>query len=108
MRKLNFSLLFGFILAVSSPLQGVGNQKDDKAAVKPENSTQSPKAAVKPGSTIQGSKAAVEEEEYELMDRDQVDNSNTLAIPFDDSEVEDEEEVDRIEGKDLFKLPHSR
>ena len=49
-----------------------------------------------------------EDEYYEILNRDQIDNSNTLAIPFDDSEIEDEEEIDRDEGKDVFHLPHSR
>lgn len=54
------------------------------------------------------SKTPVQEEEYNIMKRDQIDNTNTLAIPFDDSEVEDEEEIDRLEGKNTFDLPHSK
>ena len=47
----------------------------------------------------------VEENEYKILDRNEIDDTDVLAIPFDDSEVEDEEEVNRIEGKELFKLP---
>lgn len=49
-----------------------------------------------------------EDEEYYILNRDEIDNSNTLAIPFDDSEIEDEEEINRDEKKDVFPLPHSR
>lgn len=42
---------------------------------------------------------------YEILKRDQVDDTDTYAIPFDDSEVEDEEEVNAIEKKEVFKLP---
>ena len=47
-------------------------------------------------------------EKYKIIERDEIDNSNTLAIPFDDSEVEDEEEINRDEGKEVFSLPKSR
>jgi len=45
---------------------------------------------------------------YDIMNRDEVDNSNIYAIPYDDSEVEDEEEIDRLtkdSGKEEFHLP---
>jgi len=45
---------------------------------------------------------------YNIMKKDQIDNSNTLAIPFDDSEIEDEEEINRDERKNTFSLPRSR
>lgn len=93
MKKFNFSLLCGFILAVSSPLQGAEEKKDVKA----ESATQNAKASQQSTET--------QNEEYNLLKRDQVEPTSTLAIPFDDSEVEDEEEVNRIEGKDLFDLP---
>lgn len=97
MRKFNFSLLCGFILAISSPLQGAEEKKDVKAPEKAASSTPNAKAEQKSIET--------QREEYNLLKRDQIDTTDTLAIPFDDSEVEDEEEVNRIEGKDLFNLP---
>ncbi|MCE2981945.1 MAG: hypothetical protein LW832_00120 [Parachlamydia sp.] len=43
-----------------------------------------------------------------IMLRDQIDDTDIYAIPFDDSEVEDEEEINRAEKKEVFPLPHSR
>lgn len=40
----------------------------------------------------------------EIMRRDQIDNTDTYAIPLDSSEVEDEEEINRLEGKKVFNL----
>ncbi|WP_042281795.1 hypothetical protein [Candidatus Protochlamydia sp. R18] len=45
---------------------------------------------------------------YEIMRRNGIDDTDVLAIPLDDSEVEDQEEVNRIEKKEVFALPHSR
>lgn len=45
---------------------------------------------------------------YDIMDRNQVDGTDVLAIPLDDSEVEDEEEINKAEKRDTFKLPHAR
>lgn len=47
-------------------------------------------------------------EKDEIMKRDQVDPTNVFAIPFDDSEVEDEQEINRDEKKEVFQLPHSK
>lgn len=95
MKKTNLSVLLSCILALLCPLQ---------CAVAQSGATGS-----KADSSKMNTKSVTEQdEEYELMDRDQVDDSNTLAIPFDDSEVEDEEEVNRLEGKDLFKIPHAQ
>ena len=88
MKKFNLSLVFGFALAICGSLQGAETQ----VPVKSENAKQN-------------DKVTQEKEEYDILKRNQVDTSDTLAIPYDDSEVEDEEEVDRIEGKDLFHLP---
>ena len=44
------------------------------------------------------------EEKEKIIQYDQVDPSSTLAIPFDDSEVEDEELIEWSEGKDVFPL----
>lgn len=38
-------------------------------------------------------------ERYEVMQEDEVDGTDVLAIPFDDSNVEDEELIDELEGK---------
>jgi hypothetical protein len=46
-------------------------------------------------------------EKYEILRRDQIDTTDTLAIPFDDSEVEDEEEVNRAEKREVFDLPRA-
>ncbi|KIC71960.1 hypothetical protein [Candidatus Protochlamydia amoebophila] len=45
---------------------------------------------------------------YEIMRRNGIDNTDVLAIPLDDSEVEDQEEVNRVEKKEVFALPYSR
>lgn len=96
MKRFNFSLLFACILALSCPLQGADIQKDAKAASTAETSKQNANAVKE------------EKEEYDILKRDNIENSDSLAIPYDDSEVEDEEEVNRIEGKDLFHLPHAK
>jgi uncharacterized protein YabE (DUF348 family) len=48
------------------------------------------------------------EEKFDIMRRNEIDSTDALAIPFDDSEVEDEEEINRAEKKQVFPLPHSR
>jgi hypothetical protein len=48
------------------------------------------------------------QEKYDIMRRNEIDDTDVLAIPFDDSEVEDEEEINRAEKKEVFPLPHSR
>ncbi len=49
-----------------------------------------------------------DEDEYDIMERNAIDDTDTLAIPFDDSEVEDEEEINQLEKKEVFQLPRSR
>lgn len=49
-----------------------------------------------------------DEDEYDILERDEVDDTDTLAIPLDDSEVEDEEEINLAEKKEVFHLPHAR
>ena len=44
-------------------------------------------------------------EKFNIMKRDQVDSTDLFEIPLGDSEVEDEEEINRLEGKEVFKLP---
>lgn len=47
------------------------------------------------------------QEKYDIMRRDQMDGTDALAIPLDDSEVEDEEEINLIKHKEVFSLPQS-
>gem|GEM_PF-2965451 len=49
-----------------------------------------------------------EQKESDLIERDEIDNTDVLAIPFDDSEIEDEQEINQGEKKEVFSLPHSR
>ena len=44
-------------------------------------------------------------EKFNIMWRDQNADTDTLAIPYDDSEVEDEEELDRAMRRNAFDLP---
>jgi hypothetical protein len=44
-------------------------------------------------------------EQYDIMRRDEIDTTNTLAIPLDTSEVEEEEEINRAEQRNVFSLP---
>lgn len=47
----------------------------------------------------------VEKNQYDILRRDQIDSTSTLAIPFDDSEVEDELEVNEALKRRAFKVP---
>jgi len=47
-------------------------------------------------------------EKYELMNTDQKEGTDIFGIPFDESAIEDEAQIDRDEKKDVFPLPHSR
>lgn len=95
MNKFKFSFVFGLVLAISSSLEAVDVQK----VVPPAAKTEAPKEA---------SQATVEAEKYQILKTDQIDPTSSLAIPFDDSEVEDEEEVNQIEGKKVFDLPKAQ
>jgi hypothetical protein len=44
-------------------------------------------------------------EKYRYLKRDHVDSTDTLAIPLDESEIEQEEEINLDEGKKVFELP---
>lgn len=44
---------------------------------------------------------------YDMIERDQIDPTDALAIPFDDSEIENEEEINLGEKKEVFNLPQS-
>ena len=48
------------------------------------------------------------DEKVNLMKRDQIDNSDVYAIQLDNSEIEDEEEINKLEGKNVFDLPQSK
>ena len=41
------------------------------------------------------------------MERDQIDPTSTYAIPFDDSEVEDQLEINAAEKRRVFKVPQN-
>lgn len=91
MRKLKIYFLMSLMVGLLSlPLEGASNASTHVAS----------KAAA--------SHVQEEEDEYDIMDRDEIDDTDALAIPFDDSEVEDEEQIDLDEKKDVFHLPHSR
>lgn len=61
--------------------------------------------AAQPSQSAAGSKT---QEKFNIIDRDQVDETDIYAIPYDDSEVEDEEQLNRLERKEVFPLPHSK
>ena len=44
---------------------------------------------------------------YNIMERDQIDPTSTYAIPFDDSEVEDQLEINAAEKRRVFKVPQN-
>lgn len=80
-RKLNY-LILTMVLAISSNLQS--NQNNSANQNKVDN------------------------EKYDILRRDQVDQTDIFEIPLGDSEVEDEEELNRAEKKEVFKLPSAR
>ncbi len=45
------------------------------------------------------------DEKYNIMLRDEHSGTDALAIPFDDSEVEDEVEINRDDKREVFSLP---
>lgn len=95
MKKINICMFMGLIVAVLVlPLEAA--------------STHQPSTKKGQESSTATSTATEEDDEYDIMERDEIDDTDTLAIPFDDSEVEDEEEIDLLEKKDVFSLPHSR
>ncbi len=46
-----------------------------------------------------------EDDDYDISERDEIDGTDALAIPLDDSELEDEEEINRAEKREVFQLP---
>ncbi|MBA2369547.1 MAG: hypothetical protein H0V82_11070 [Candidatus Protochlamydia sp.] len=89
------------ILAVMSVL-ALSNME---AQQQPARSSAQNQTTSKPNQSVPGSNT---QEKYDILNRDQIDNTDVYAIPFDDSEVEDEEELNRLEKKEVFPLPHSR
>lgn len=59
-------------------------------------------------SAEQNNNAKTSNEKYEILSIDQVEPTSTLAIPFDDSEVEDRQAINRDEKREVFPLPPSR
>lgn len=90
MKKINLYLVAGFIFsAFASSLNAAEAAKPAAAAPAAKDAASSAKT----------------DEKYEILKRDQIDPTSTLAIPFDDSEMEDEEEINDIEGKQVFPPP---
>lgn len=87
MKKLHLCLIVGFLFVFSTALEGADAKPADKSLSTKEGTTQ---------------------EKDEIIKRNQIDDTDTLAIPFDDSEVEDEEEINQLEGKKVFNLPSPR
>lgn len=63
--------------------------------------------ASNPSSQPQTARDLQTEQKYQILKRDQVDPTSTYAIPLDDSEVEDEEEIERAERKKVNPLPNA-
>lgn len=49
-------------------------------------------------------KAEKWEEKEQIIKHDQIDSTDALAVPLDDSEVEDEELINEMEEKEVFPL----
>jgi hypothetical protein len=98
MKKMNLYILLSLTLGVLSfPLEGASNAQP--ANMNTKNA---------PSSARQATTVNADEEYYNILKRDQIDNTDVLAIPLDDSEIEDEEEIDRAERNNTFPLPHPR
>lgn len=57
--------------------------------------------------TMNKNATETKEKDY-IMRRNEIDSTDVLAIPLDDSEVEDEEEINRAEKRDVFPLPRGK
>ncbi|WP_068470836.1 hypothetical protein [Candidatus Protochlamydia phocaeensis] len=77
-----------------------------EAAIAQSNPSNSNQQAVN-RSSLRKESDSTTQEKYDIMRRDEIDNTDTYAIPFDESEVEDEQQIDMDEKKDVFPLPHS-
>lgn len=97
MKKLNLYILLSFALGIFSfSLEGVS------VAGAPANTNN------QNGSFMHSSATTTQDQYYDILKRDQVDTTDTYAIPLDDSEVEDEQEINQDEHQSIFQLPHSR
>ena len=93
MNKFNLYLMAGFIFcALTCPIEGAEASKPATAAASNVNAAQANKT----------------EEKYDIMKRDQMDSTDVFAIQLDDSEIEDEEEINKLEGKEVFPLPQAK
>ena len=48
------------------------------------------------------------QKKFELMKRNENEDTDIYAIPFDDSEIEDEEQINEMEKKEVFSLPKAK
>jgi hypothetical protein len=97
MKKVNFCFFMALFLAgFSLTLDGAFNDKNNSKNETTKNSS---------NSSLHHENSSETQEKFNLMERDENEDSDTLAIPFDDSEVEDEEEIDAAEKKNVFDLP---
>lgn len=90
MKKVNFYLSFVLMLGAFFALEGVSNNQNH------------------PNAPINSSTSTTTQEKYDLMRRDEIDNTDSLAIPLDESEIEDEEQIDFDDKKEIFPLPQKR
>lgn len=98
MKKMNLFALMSLLLGICVlPLEG---------ATDSSTPSQNIQSSSKTGPS--GSHADEEDDEYDIMERDEIDDTDTYAIPFDDSEIEDEEEINQAEKKEVFPIPHAR
>lgn len=88
-RKHLCSLLALFSLMMAVDAQAQSNSQANRQAP-PKQATSNPNAP------------------YEILKRNEIDDTDVLAIPLDDSEVEDEEEINQLRRREVFPLPHSR
>jgi hypothetical protein len=97
MKKINFCFFTAlFLLGFSLTLDGAFNDKNDPKDATTKNPS---------NSSLNHEDSSATHKKFNLMERDENEDSDTLAIPFDDSEVEDEEEIDAGEKKNVFDLP---
>lgn len=96
MKKIDVYFFMSLVVGILSlPLEGVSDSTKTSAGTQVR-------------SKALASNVHEQEDEYDIMERDEIDDTDVLAIPFDESEVEDEEQIDLDEKKDVFHLPHSR
>jgi hypothetical protein len=86
MKLTNIFLCAGFILGVATPLQ-CASLLDEKQILHS-------------ASDLKG-QTEVEEDDVEI------DDSDVFAVPSNHSEFEEEEEINRIEERELFKIPQN-